>query len=142
MTAARMVGLRTVPCIIYPTLAGQQELSISLVENLGHIHICLRIARKLIPEAREACHRGTITQQDAYQLSGMSQDDQRRVYLKEGDLGVKRPGRGIQEGETERCLRQALTFYKKGDRRLALACAEKAVEALRGTLKLHAVPMG
>lgn len=171
-TAARQVGLKTAPCIVFPSMTEAQELGISLVENLHRremspvekgeaffrlqetglnqkavgrmvgcsdyvVSVCIRIARQLIPEAREACHRGALTQGDAYTLARLPHDMQRKVYLREAPKPRQKGGNRTSWAEVS--LRSALAAMKDGDRVLALAHAEKACEYLRSGKRLQAV---
>lgn len=101
--------------------------------SLMTVGIAVSIATKLIPEAREACHAGELTQTEAWELSKLPESLQRAMFLGErGDMIKVVPKRGRSKAET--ALRAALTAIRLGDRLGALDLTRQAVEALEQTL--------
>lgn len=119
--------------------AGLTYREIARMVGLSHltVHIAVSIATKLIPEAREACHIGEITQQAAWEMSKLPVALQRSMFLGER-LTVKADDRGKRRAKAEVALRAALTAYRMGDKVQALDLARQAVEALEATMELAA----
>lgn len=107
------------------------------------VSTCIAIARKLCPDARDACHEGTINKTQAFDLTRFGAKDQMRVLTsilnrKETQAIYqatsetrKRHGTGASEAETY--LRSAITALKGMDKPLAIELAEKALELMRKT---------
>lgn len=173
-TAATIAGLKEVPAVVHAAMSDQQELAISLVENLhrkdlspvergeafvklhdsgltyravaqmvglSHLTVAtsVAIATRLIPEAQDACHRGDLTQAQAWELSKQPVELQRAMFLGERLQRPKRIGGPGRRSKAESALRSALAAINQGRPDVALECAEEAVAELRKRQKIRAV---
>lgn len=93
------------------------------------VSICRRLARELIPEARGACHEGTLPLMKAYELVRHPPEVQRELFLRTSAPKQKDP-RG-RKSIAETSLLDALAAHRKGDDVEALGRAQEAVRQLR-----------
>ena len=110
--------------------------------NVNH---CIQIATKLVPSVRDACHRGEITQTQAFDLTKWPPKMQVAMLANIGrarahDAEEKRNARasgvtesrsGSSRGECESALRGALIALAAKDYSTSLSMAERACELLR-----------
>lgn len=123
---------------------GMSQLQVSKMIGVSDytVSIACQIVRRCIPEVKDACHAGEITQMDAVDLSKQTPAAQRalldvmlsrRAAARDYEANRRHEGRqsGRGRSEAEAHLRAAMTALKAQDRTLAIEMTEKALVALR-----------